>query len=728
MCLVCCKRLVIMVDVIHVKTCSRLNRHCSCIFVVEMADRPSKLRRLEKFRRTVPHVSANALMSILNEINQHGMPELTHRSNMREARNLTADQATYFGPLLQELNLPQKGDAPSGPLVVSHPFAMLDYTLRTSAPFWDFFRSRLLIFPSTPETPWRVVLYTDEIVPGNVLAPLTLRKCQGMYWTFFEFGPELLCREDLWFCISAKRSSMVTNVEGNMAKIVGELLKLFFPMTGHSLQPEAGGIQFTSGGAHGEVFRLFAVFDMMLQDGGAHKIIWMCKGDAGTKFCLLCKNALALASTMCIDDEPMLRANVLHEHELDFATNADVRGTVARINGYKITDNKGTFKIREQALGITWGPYNLLSDPDLNSVVNPCDQFCHDWMHCLIASGLFQLVFHLLLEDLERAGLRNVYELFQNYVMMCNWQVGYHTSNLGRFFDDTRRTSNRKAGTFKCQASDALALYPVLSFFVLTMFLRTGHAVPACGAFITLCDLLDLFTSCARGVVTPLMMRRRVHLFLDAFVAAFGVQSMIPKCHWLLHFARHLERWGNLLACFVTERKHKMLKRYANDLDNTSHFERSLMAEVVCHQIQALDDPNTFSSAIGLVKPQKAPRKLADVLMAEFQVEYEFVATATTSRFSKFATCSKKDVVLFTKGASYVAGEIWAHADIHGVAVSIVSEWALLEHAAATMSATWTVQQNPVYIATSDILAACVWTRMSHNVVRTFLPTRVTIG
>ena len=133
-----------------------------------MTDRPSKLRRLEKFRRTVPHVSANALMSVLNEINQHGMPELTHRSNMREARNLTADQATYFGPLIQELNLPQKDDAPSRPLVVSHPFAMLDYTLRTSAPFWDFFTSRLVLHPSTPETPWRVVLYTDEIVPGNV--------------------------------------------------------------------------------------------------------------------------------------------------------------------------------------------------------------------------------------------------------------------------------------------------------------------------------------------------------------------------------------------------------------------------------------------------------------------------------------------------------------------------------------------------------------------------------
>ena len=260
------------------------------------------------------------------------------------------------------------------------------------------------------------------------------------------------------------------------------------------------------------------------------------------------------------------------------------------------------------------------------------------------------------------------------------------------------------------------------------MFLRTGHAVPACGAFITLCDLLDLFTSCARGVVTPLMMRRRVHLFLDAFVAAFGVQSMIPKCHWLLHFARHLERWGHLLACFVTERKHKMLKRYANDLDNTSRFERSLMAEVVCHQLRALNDPNTFDVAIGLVKPQPAHRKLADVLMAEFQVAYELVTTATTSRFSKLATCSEKDVVLFTKGESYVAGEIWAHADIHGVAVSIVSEWALLEHAATTMSATWAAQQNPVYIATSDTIAACVWARMSHNVVRTFSPTRVTIG
>jgi hypothetical protein len=685
-----------------------------------MSERQSKLRRLEKFRRAIPHVSANALSAILSEVNLHGMPDLTHRQGMREARNFTVDQNTYYGTLLQDVSLPN-GEC----LVVSHPFAMLAYTLEKFEPFWQFFKHRLSVCPCTPATPWNMVLYTDEIVPGNVLAPLTLRKTQAVYWTFLEFGSEALCHEDFWFCIASKRSSSINAIAGNMAKVVGELLKLFFPTEGHSLHPEAGGIQLN---CHGESSRLFAIFGMMLQDGGAHKLIWMCKGDCGTKFCLLCKNALALKSTTCIDDEPMLRANVIHENELDFATDDEVRGTVARLNGYKMSDNKGKFKLREQALGFTWGPYNMLSDPDLDHVVNPCQQFCHDWMHMMVASGLFQLVLHLLLEALEAAGIRNVYTLCKNYIMMCRWPIGFHSSNLHYFFADTKRSSNRKSGHFKCQASDAIAMAPILAYFVRTQFRRADYATQSCDAFIALCDVLDLFTSVARGVVTPMMMRQRIHIFLDAFVTAFGVDQMIPKCHWLLHFANHLVRWGTLLSCFVTERKHKMVKRYANDLDNTTQFERSVMAEVVCHHLEALSNPSMFNFDIGLIEPHRAPRKLAELLMDAFNVDYDAITTATKSRFSKFGACSKKDIVLFSQGASYVAGEVWAHVSIEGVAISIVSEWALLEHSGNTMTATWKVQQLPMYIATDDILAPCAWTLLRENVVRTFLPTRVTIG
>ena len=240
-----------------------------------MAERVSKLRRLEKFRRSVPHVSAKALNDIIAEINRNGLPELVGRPQLREARNLTVNHTTYYGKLLQEVVLPGKDDTiamAARTLTVSHPHAILYHCLLTVEPFWVFFESRLALHPCAPATPWHLVLYTDEVLPGNVLAPLTLRKSQAIYWTFLEFGPAALCREDLWFCIAAKRSTAVPDIEGSMAKVVGSLLKLFCSSDSSSLHPDDGGVTFI--GFDGHSFRFFATFDIFIQDGGAHKLIW----------------------------------------------------------------------------------------------------------------------------------------------------------------------------------------------------------------------------------------------------------------------------------------------------------------------------------------------------------------------------------------------------------------------------------------------------------------------
>ena len=662
-------------------------------------------------------MSAKALSDIIAEINRTGLPELIGRPQLREARDHTVNHITYYGKLLQNVVLPGIDDSIAQDirtLVVSHPLAMLHHCLETIEPFWAFFKARLVLHPCTAATPWHLVLYTDEVVPGSVLAPLTLRKSQAIYWTFSEFGAEALCREDVWLCIGAKRSETVGNIQGGMAKVVGELLKLFFSSDSTSLHPEDGGVTFT--GCNGESFRFFAVFDQFIQDGGAHKTIWCLRGDGGTKFCVLCKNATDLG--------------VIVETDLDFATDDEVRGTVARLNTYKTTDNVTTFKLREQALGFTWSPYSLLADPDLTRVVAPCSQFCHDWMHCIVASGLFQLVLQLLLDCIETDGVRNAYVLCKEFLSMCHWPVGSHNSKLSLLFEDTRRTNNRKAGVFKCQASDALSMYPLLAYFVLTQFRKATVAVHACDAFLSLCDVIDLFTSAARRVVTPRMMRGRVNIFLQAFVAAFGAESLIPKCHWLLHFAKHLERWGMLLSCFVTERKHKMLKRYANQVENTIRFEHSVMSEVVCHQLAKLSDPDLYNFDIGLINPQLAPRALAEMLMAEFVGACPAdIKTASTSRISRFAVCGKKDVVLYTNNTSFcAAGEVWAHVCVLGVNMTIVTEWVCLERDEPTMTAVWQARQEPIYIATEDILAPCAWVVLRDDVVRTFLPTHITIG
>ena len=55
-------------------------------------------------------------------------------------------------------------------------------------------------------------------------------------------------------------------------------------------------------------------------------------GDAGSNLCILCRNLFATASGIA-DEEgaDMLTCNLLHEGDLDMATDDDIRGTVRRL-------------------------------------------------------------------------------------------------------------------------------------------------------------------------------------------------------------------------------------------------------------------------------------------------------------------------------------------------------------------------------------------------------------
>ena len=200
---------------------------------------------------------------------------------------------------------------------------------------------------------------------------------------------------------------------------------------------------------------------------------------------------------------------------------------------------------------------------------------------------------------------------------------------------------------------------------------------------------------------------------------------MIPKFHWLLHFWRHLQSFGTLLSCFVHERKHRMVKRYANDVTNTDEYERTVLNEVICTHLAQMADDETFNFTIGLVRPRAAPRVLRDFLTrsvgASDADELE-IRTAHESRFSPLATCTKNDVVLVRSGSSFVAGQVWAHAEIDGVCVTLVSLWELLHVNADRGDAEWRLQDNPLMIDTTDIIDTVIWMQLGDNVVRTLLP------
>ena len=136
------------------------------------------------------------------------------------------------------------------------------------------------------ESPWHLIYYSDEVVPGNVLSADVSRKVQCVYVSIMQFGPLALSREESWMCILAKRSSQVSQVASGMSQVTAKVLQhiLHHPLCDTVTQ----GVLLKD--SNGSRFRLWISLGAFLQDGSAHKMVFNLKGDAGTKFCVFCKN------------------------------------------------------------------------------------------------------------------------------------------------------------------------------------------------------------------------------------------------------------------------------------------------------------------------------------------------------------------------------------------------------------------------------------------------------
>ena len=189
-------------------------------------ERKEKLRKLKNFRRQLPHVSASALSAILKAVKEDGVPDVIDRASMRQARDDVSKTMTPYGPILQTIEVVSTSDVPKQ-LYIANPFAMLHIALASCAQFRKFFHDRLLETPPSPDAPWHLVLYSDEVTPGNPLSAANKRKFQAIYWSFHEFGPSALAHEESWFCIMTEYSTKVNDLHAGMSQVFGAIIKIF---------------------------------------------------------------------------------------------------------------------------------------------------------------------------------------------------------------------------------------------------------------------------------------------------------------------------------------------------------------------------------------------------------------------------------------------------------------------------------------------------------------------
>ena len=54
------------------------------------------------------------------------------------------------------------------------------------------------------------------------------------------------------------------------------------------------------------------------------------------------------------------------------------------------------------------------------------------------------------------------------------------------------------------------------------------------------------------------------------------------------------------------ERKHRVAKRYATGITNTSQMEKSLLGEILAHNLHDINRPGLFNLSAGLDEPSQA--------------------------------------------------------------------------------------------------------------------------
>jgi len=157
---------------------------------------PSQLAAVQALRSRLPYISQSALSSLLTIARNTPLPDAcVSRRSIRRARDAVADIQTPYGPLHCNMTVDTSTGGPAT-VEVQSPFAMLYHSIASSPGLADFIESVHTETPSSATCPWTLVLYTDEILPGNQLSYKGARKMWGWYWSILELGPVALSDED----------------------------------------------------------------------------------------------------------------------------------------------------------------------------------------------------------------------------------------------------------------------------------------------------------------------------------------------------------------------------------------------------------------------------------------------------------------------------------------------------------------------------------------------------
>ena len=593
------------------------------------------------------HVTNAALAKVLRDVRELGIPDAVSEGTRRRQRAEICAQRTSFGPLVSEMSVRTESGGDIH-VPVQHPLAFLEVATRRSTEFRKLMANTL----ARSGNMIRIILYTDDVTPGQQLNSKNFRKTCAIYWSIADFPVAVLSCEDAWFTMSCVRVVELEEIDGGLSHVLKLLLHKFFAPPYDLRQGVSIDLSLDSPVlVFGEVY-------CMIQDLLAHDQSTLCKGHSGHKPCPLCRNVVSLSCPWLPDATGrLLHIGSLEVEKFMIHTDATISALLKNLRDIAHGVLEGDLGDLQTQMGFNHSDNNLFLCSQLSLGLTSIVMF--DWMHILFIGGIFAVE---MLELSKRLATHNMGSAQMGaYFSQFRWPHGYASG-----------ASVCSDGKFGGSASEMLSVAPVIAKYLRDVVQPAGFCDKEVVSGILLCDLVDLLSVVNGGGVTPAKLEEAILQFLHAHIRADELKLWIPKHHYLIHLPMQLFKFGFLLNTFVQERKHRVLKRMCTPRHNTSSFDKGVLQDMTCQHLFDLEEPLLRES---LRDPVPAPARMVNA------IKDALVCTADVFTSKSFVvnhrTVCKGDLALLADGQ---VAEIWFHVRVAGFCWACVSKWGLISN------------------------------------------------
>ena len=651
---------------------------------LHLATMSGKKRSLVEDLASMPGVTKCGLAVALQTMHAHGV--LTSSIG---TGSTTAVRKRLAVPL-QDLREMQ---SPYGPLIrhvsafgvstveVVNPHAYLYHMAKISDEMSD------LLFDASAggDRAVRIVLYMDSIAPGNPLRPEKSRTTECLYWTIVDFPDHVLSNVIGWFVFSTIRRTTMDDDIGGPSVFMRIALQEFWNSDVGRPDFERGVMVDCRRGA----CLIRASFAGFLADEKALKEFMGLKGAGGSKPCIVCRNVVQFVDADCMAGSRYVGIDVVDRRLLEHQSNDDIYRIIDRLKHTR-AHSPAQLKHEEQVFGVSYVEGGLLFDDQSRLRVRPVDHYIRDPMHVLLSGGVASTHTAVLLAALaDLPGARAQAQAFVGCFVMP--KAGGRNPRC--LLDDKRVTDDH----MRCFASELLDLAPLLLAFLQDAIAPRDLLVDNVRCYSLLVRILQICTMGARRGASFVDELRRCVDEHHALYKRLYPSAIKPKWHQMLHIPDDAADLGLLLSCFVTERKHKTVKRAA--VWTFRHYDHTLIADVVYRELENLRSSTVLFSKESLISP-----------VAVHDME------ASNNASFVFGEVRQGDLVACRGGRIMEAQKFW------GKSNSIVAQGRPL--VATERGTHWRKATSGIaFVPSNDLVAVVAWAQQG-DTLRIILPSR----